>query len=124
MSEKRKAQQRAYNARRRVDTFYILTHSNAPGVCKPGSSGWASWRKSTTQGAYPYGTVTLAYELCTPDFRKIESEVKKHFKDHRLNGDWVNVPVEEVISFVSNIPHLGVSANDNEAHRLAQAHVA
>lgn len=100
---------RPSDAKTRQTCFYILTHSEAPGVCKPGSTGWVRKRQQTTQGAFPFGTVSIAYTLNTKHYRDIEKRVKRHFADRSLNGDWLNVSVEEVISFISTLPLVGAN---------------
>ena len=106
-----KAKQREYDAKRRRDVFYIFTNSEARHVCKPGSTGWLNSRRSTVQGAFPFGTVEVAYFIETPYYRVLEKHVRDTFKRRKLNGDWVDATVDEVIavvvSFMSTVPQVG-----------------
>lgn len=119
----KRAYWRERNQRNRRDAFYIFTHSYAPSVCKAGSTGWVNIRLSTLKGAFPYGTVDVAYVLETPHYRTIEKMVRDKFKKRKLNGDWLDATPAEVISYVHTIPLVGGlnAANDNG---VVQASVA
>lgn len=113
---------RSYLAKIKREVFYVITHSAAPGTCKPGVSGWLTKRQQSLQGAFPFGDIKLEYVFVTKSRRYIEKLVHARFRQHKLNGDWFAVSPEDVIAFVQSIPLVG-DIDAEEDHRVVPHHV-